>query len=85
MDILETSNKTGESSYEKNIFRDIILEYLLTKDDNLILMTTTLIQKIITNNKISNKILQHCGLLTYERDNVLFRNNDINFENIQHI
>ena len=45
-------------------------------------MTTTLLQKIITNSKISNKILLHCGLLTYDRDNVQFRNNEMNFENI---
>ena len=71
---IEEENQSPENKintlYKKNIFREIIIQFLLSKDDNLILMTITLIQKIINNKNISNRVLEHCGLLTLERDSV---------------
>ena len=44
---IEEENQSPENKintlYKKNIFREIIIQFLLSKDDNLILMTITLI------------------------------------------
>ena len=44
---IEEENQSPEKKinplYIKNIFREILIQFLLSKDDNLILMTITLI------------------------------------------
>lgn len=60
--------KAEQEAVSQNQFREILTSLLRSKDDNIVLMITSLISAIIDNEHISMDVLRFCGLLTFSRD-----------------
>ena len=73
-----------QEEYIPNTFRDIVFSFLTSKDDNLILLVSTLLQRILQNPNISPKTLELCGLCTSSISPSLFRNKE-NYESISQL
>ncbi|EAR83388.3 CLEC16A, putative (macronuclear) [Tetrahymena thermophila SB210] len=61
-------------NYEINPFRDLILSYLRSKDDNLIMLTLQFLNSIVQNKFICDEILEYCGLLTQRKNKINYKN-----------
>ncbi|KRX08625.1 hypothetical protein PPERSA_01878 [Pseudocohnilembus persalinus] len=74
-------------SYQNNPFRQILMSFLKSKDDTLLLLFGKLLQSILKNKNISTQVLQYCGLLTHTKlpENSDFQNQKYNFQSINQI
>lgn len=62
---------SSELSTPQNDYRKILFSLLKSKDDNIILMMTSLLQSILENQSISREVLNFCGLLSFHTEKSL--------------